>query len=228
MLDPSLRTYIPVDYTLTLAQVCERAVMACVIDAGDLSILCYALIACESDLLTTSVFGHAEFLDYFRSSIIDGQPKKLTRWSCWTIRVALQSNPGDNDRHNTREKARNLSWDRIREYTLYENPSIVSRDALRDFRWRDIRSELESAVEILADVQPIDQLLPGVRVRGHYIDHVLGSIRSTPEDLAKKMYMENTDFSGCTVSGLPKHELPYHGWSTSRTWRSFMAKQLVP
>jgi hypothetical protein len=199
MLDPSLRTYISVDYSLTLTQVYERAAMACVVDTGDLSILCYARIpsnGCESDLLTTSIFGHAEFLYYLRSSSINGQPMKLARWSCWTIRVALQSDHGHIDHHsNTREKARNLSWDRIREHNLYENSTNLSRHIFRDFRWRQIGSELRSAVEILADVQPTDQLLPGLRIRAHFIDHLLGNTRSSPEDLARKTFMENTNFA---------------------------------
>jgi hypothetical protein len=216
MLDPSVRTCIPVDYSMTLTQVYQRVATACVVDTGDLSMLCCAHIPSESDLLTTSVFGHAEFLYYRQSAFIEGQPQKLWRWSCWTIRVALQSNHGDNDRHNTQEKARNLSWDRIREYTLYHISSIVSRDALRNFRWRNIGCELESAVEILSDVQPTDQLLPGVRVRAHFIDHVLGSTRSTPEDLANKTFVENQNFTSVDYQWM--HSLRFREARTPVSW----------
>jgi hypothetical protein len=170
LLSSDLRTYLPVDYSLTLTQVYQKAVMACVAERGDLSILCYARLPPESDLVTTSAFGYDQFMHYIQSVRTEtAQPKELTRWSCWTSRVALHSHHEDLDyqkfsdkSHVTREpRLRGLGWTLA---TLWE--AIIGTNQSREV------FTLRSAVEVIADIQPTNQLLYGLRVRAHFIDDV--------------------------------------------------------
>jgi hypothetical protein len=212
ILGPKFRTYLPVDYSLTLTQVYEKAVTACVIDTGSLSILCHVCLPSEIDLLTASVFDQDQFMEYLQVSVIEGQPRKLTRWSCWTFRVALH--PEDGDIHCQSIKRQSKSYGReqmykydtshsfggekIQEYRIFENcysASENSEDIYRKFLRTGFDSGYTSVVETLTNVSPINQILTGFRVRAHFIDHVLGCTRSTPEDLAKKIFVENTNFT---------------------------------
>jgi hypothetical protein len=151
LVKPHIRDLIPVDYSLSVDQVLGKALLACIAERQDLSILSYAWLPSDSDHHLASCFSSKEYNKLLHSKTPLDRPSWFS-----------SSNAPNFSQVEGRPWRREVTVTNAPYPTNQENNLEATAD------------EGCSVIEVIAASVPTHQILPGLRVRAHLIDITCG------------------------------------------------------